>query len=87
LRETLEELIEEDESDEGQARAEFTERGAELLLNALSFGELQVWDVMVPRSDIRRSRPPPAWGGGRHHAHGDAHPPAGIPTISTTSSA
>ena len=52
LRETLEELIEEDE-DETQHRAEFTEQERELLLNALSFGELQVWDVMVPRSDIQ----------------------------------
>ena len=52
LRETLEELIEEDE-DETQDRAEFTEQERELLLNALSFGELQVWDVMVPRSDIQ----------------------------------
>jgi CBS domain containing-hemolysin-like protein len=51
LRETLEELIEEDE-EEAQERAEFTEQERELLLNALSFGELQVWDVMVPRSDI-----------------------------------
>jgi CBS domain containing-hemolysin-like protein len=52
LRETLEELIEEDE-EETQDRAEFTEQERELLLNALSFGELQVWDVMVPRSDIQ----------------------------------
>ncbi|MGH6903088.1 MAG: CBS domain-containing protein, partial [Geminicoccaceae bacterium] len=52
LRETLEELIEEDE-DETQERAEFSEQERELLLNALSFGELQVWDVMVPRSDIQ----------------------------------
>jgi magnesium and cobalt transporter len=52
LRETLEELIEEDE-EEAQERAEFTEQERELLLNALSFGELQVWDVMVPRSDIQ----------------------------------
>ena len=52
LRETLEELIEEDE-EEAQERAEFSEQERELLLNALSFGELQVWDVMVPRSDIQ----------------------------------
>ena len=52
LRETLEELIEEDEEG-AQDRAEFTEQERELLLNALSFGELQVWDVMVPRSDIK----------------------------------
>jgi CBS domain containing-hemolysin-like protein len=52
LRETLEELIEEDEEG-AQDRAEFTEQERELLLNALSFGELQVWDVMVPRSDIQ----------------------------------
>jgi magnesium and cobalt transporter len=52
LRETLEELIEEDE-DGARERREFTEQERELLLNALSFGELQVWDVMVPRSDIK----------------------------------
>ena len=54
LRETLEELIEEHEEEgAGENRAEFTEDERELLLNALSFGELQVWDVMVPRSDIK----------------------------------
>jgi CBS domain containing-hemolysin-like protein len=52
LREQLEELIEEDEEEAG-ARAEFTDEERALLLNALSFGELQVWDVMVPRSDIK----------------------------------
>ena len=52
LRETLEELIEEDEGGQAQDQAEFTEEERALLLNALSFGELQVWDVMVPRSDI-----------------------------------
>ncbi len=52
LRETLEELIEEDESEPAQRR-EFTDEERELLLNALSFGELQVHDVMVPRSDIK----------------------------------
>ncbi|MCB9942704.1 MAG: HlyC/CorC family transporter [Geminicoccaceae bacterium] len=51
LRETLEDLIEEegDTPDEQQ----FTAEERELLLNALSFGELRVDDVMVPRSDIR----------------------------------
>ncbi|HEX5079875.1 MAG TPA: hemolysin family protein [Geminicoccaceae bacterium] len=52
LRETLEELIEEDEEEAGQ-RGEFTEEERALLLNALSFGELQVLDVMVPRADIK----------------------------------
>jgi CBS domain containing-hemolysin-like protein len=53
LRETLEELIEEDEEETGQRSAEFTDEERELLLNALSFGELQVLDVMVPRADIK----------------------------------
>jgi magnesium and cobalt transporter len=53
LRETLEELIEEDEEDTGQRGAEFTEEERALLLNALSFGELQVLDVMVPRADVK----------------------------------
>jgi magnesium and cobalt transporter len=53
LRETLEELIEEDEEETGQRPAEFTEEERALLLNALSFGELQVLDVMVPRADIK----------------------------------
>ena len=51
LRETLEELIEEDE--EEPREREFTDEERALLLNALSFGELQVWDVMVPRTDIK----------------------------------
>jgi CBS domain containing-hemolysin-like protein len=53
LREQLEELIEEDEGEERNDRAEFSEQERTLLLNALSFGELQVRDVMVPRSDIK----------------------------------
>ncbi len=53
LRETLEELIEEDEGEERHDRAEFSDEERTLLLNALSFGELQVHDVMVPRSDIK----------------------------------
>ena len=52
LRETLEELIEENESDDQQSAPEFSEEERAILLNALSFGELQLWDVMVPRSDI-----------------------------------
>jgi CBS domain containing-hemolysin-like protein len=52
LRETLEELIEENE-EEGRRSGEFTEEERSLLLNALSFGELQVLDVMVPRADIK----------------------------------
>jgi CBS domain containing-hemolysin-like protein len=53
LRETLEELIEEDEEETGERSAEFTDEERALLLNALSFGELQVLDVMVPRADIK----------------------------------
>jgi magnesium and cobalt transporter len=53
LREALEDLIEEHEEEGAEDRAEFTEEERELLLNALSFGELQVWDVMVPRSDVK----------------------------------
>ncbi len=52
LRETLEELIEEDDGDNEQSRPEFSDEERAILLNALSFGALQVWDVMVPRSDI-----------------------------------
>lgn len=50
LQETLEELIEEAEEDNHLA---FTDEQRALLLNALSFGELRVGDVMVPRSDIK----------------------------------
>ncbi len=53
LRETLEELIEEDVGEQRRDRAEFSDEERTLLLNALSFGELQVRDVMVPRSDIQ----------------------------------
>jgi len=53
LRETLEELIEENEADDQQSAREFSEEERAILLNALSFGELQLWDVMVPRSDIK----------------------------------
>ncbi len=53
LRETLEELIEEDVGEDGRDRAQFSEEERAILLNAISFGELQVWDVMVPRSDIK----------------------------------
>jgi len=53
LRETLEELIEENDAEPGTARPEFSDEERALLLNALSFGELQVHDVMVPRSDIQ----------------------------------
>ena len=52
LRETLEELIEENEGDDLASSDAFSEEERAILLNALSFGELQVWDVMVPRSDI-----------------------------------
>jgi len=53
LRETLEGLIEENEADDQQSQPAFSEEERAILLNALSFGELQVWDVMVPRSDIK----------------------------------
>ena len=53
LRETLEGLIEENENDDQQNAPEFSNEERAILLNALSFGELQVWDVMVPRSDIK----------------------------------
>ena len=49
----LEELIEEDEGIDQQSRPEFSDEERAILLNALSFGSLQVWDVMVPRSDIK----------------------------------
>lgn len=50
LREHLEELIEEAEEEEQQ---QLTEQERALLLNALSFGELRVDDVMIPRADIQ----------------------------------
>ncbi|MDX6749260.1 transporter associated domain-containing protein [Geminicoccaceae bacterium 1502E] len=49
LREALEEIIEELD-DEDERRFSEEERG--ILLNVLSFGELRVDDVMVPRTDI-----------------------------------
>lgn len=48
LRESLEEVIEEHE-EEGST---MSPEQREMLLNILSFGELQVDDVMVPRADI-----------------------------------
>ncbi|HRY24053.1 MAG: hemolysin family protein [Geminicoccaceae bacterium] len=51
LRETLEDLLEEEDS--GPGAEQFTPEERELVLNALSFGELRVDDVMVPRADIR----------------------------------
>lgn len=50
LRDALEELITEAE-EEGATR--FSEEGVELIRNALSFGELRVDDVMIPRADIK----------------------------------
>ncbi|MEZ5826614.1 MAG: hemolysin family protein [Geminicoccaceae bacterium] len=50
LRETLEDLLEEEADD---LTEQLTAEERELLLNALSFGELRVDDVMVPRSDIK----------------------------------
>ncbi|MBT5185263.1 MAG: HlyC/CorC family transporter [Kordiimonadaceae bacterium] len=48
LKESLEEVIEELESDEGTLGEE--ERS--IIMNTLSFGDLRVDDVMVPRADI-----------------------------------
>ena len=53
LRDTLEELIEESEEEGGQRSTEFTDEERVLLLNAITFGQLQVLDVMVPRADIK----------------------------------
>ncbi len=50
LRDVLEELI--TEADEAGATT-FSEEERELVRNALSFGELRVDDVMVPRADIK----------------------------------
>lgn len=50
LKETLEELIEEAEQEAGTST--FSEQERALVRNALSFGELRVDDVMVPRADI-----------------------------------
>lgn len=49
LRETLEDLLEEEEPDE---KDDLEPEARMILLNALSFGELRVEDVMVPRPDI-----------------------------------
>ena len=49
LRETIEELLE----DEADGLKSLTEHERRLLLNALSFGDLEVADVMVPRSDVK----------------------------------
>lgn len=51
LREALEDIIEELDEEEEERRFSEEERG--ILLNVLSFGELRVDDVMVPRTDIR----------------------------------
>lgn len=50
LRDALEELIAEAEE---EGATTFSEEGVELIRNALSFGELRVDDVMIPRADIR----------------------------------
>ncbi len=50
LQDTLEDLIEEAEEENQLA---FTDEQRALLLNALSFGELRVGDIMVPRADIK----------------------------------
>lgn len=51
LRETLEDLLEDQSPDDSDDQ--FTEEERALLLNALSFGELRVDDVMIPRADIK----------------------------------
>ena len=53
LRATLEELIEDEEEETGRNGAGFSAEERELLRKALAFGELEVGDVMVPRTDIR----------------------------------
>jgi len=50
LRDTLEDLLADEVNSQ---RPQFTAEERALLLNALSFGELHVDDVMVPRADIR----------------------------------
>lgn len=50
LQDTLEDLIEEAEE---ESQLAFTDEQRALLLNALSFGELRVGDIMVPRADIK----------------------------------
>jgi CBS domain containing-hemolysin-like protein len=50
LRDALEDLIAEAEEEGGTA---FSEEERELVRNALSFGELRVDDIMVPRADIK----------------------------------
>lgn len=50
LRDTLEDLLEEEQND---PQTQFTAEERALMLNALSFGELRVEDVMVPRADIK----------------------------------
>jgi magnesium and cobalt transporter len=49
LRDQLEDLLEEHET----RAVELTDQERMLLLNALSFGELEVSDVMVPRPDVK----------------------------------
>ena len=50
LRQTIDELIEESDADEART---LSPEEKTLLVNAMSFGELRVDDVMIPRSDIR----------------------------------
>jgi CBS domain containing-hemolysin-like protein len=50
LRDALQELIAEAEDEGGST---VSEPGVELIRNALSFGELRVDDVMIPRADIK----------------------------------
>ena len=51
LRESLEDIIEEHESDSLAEDLRAEERS--MLLNVLNFGELRIEDVMVPRADVR----------------------------------
>lgn len=50
LRRTLEEIIEETE---GGARRQLSGEERDLVQRALAFGELEVADIMVPRSDVK----------------------------------
>jgi len=53
LRETLEDLLEEGAPQDDDDPDHLTAEQRSLLLNALSFGELRVEDVMIPRADIK----------------------------------
>jgi CBS domain containing-hemolysin-like protein len=51
IRDAIEELIENEDADSGEAALDNSE--SNLLLNVLKFGDLTAYDVMVPRADIK----------------------------------